>query len=91
MTEKVKELCNRCNSERNIHKHHIKHRIDGGGDEPGNIESLCRSCHTYHHKRNLLLQHIATWSNRLEILDRENTVDLIKERGYHGYWASSEA
>ena len=73
--------CNRCGSIKNIHKHHIKHKIDGGGDEPENIEDLCAGCHTYLHKREILLKHIATWTTRLGILERENTIELIKERG----------
>ncbi len=83
-------VCNRCGNTENIHKHHIRHKIDGGGDEPENIKCLCRGCHIYHHKRDILLKHIATWTARLEIIDKENTIDLIKERGYHGYWTTEK-
>lgn len=38
-------FCYFCDYEKEIHKHHIVHRKDGGLDEDSNILKLCKPCH----------------------------------------------
>ncbi|GAJ10342.1 unnamed protein product [marine sediment metagenome] len=71
----------------------------GGGDEPENKEERCEPCHKYEHTRRHLESSLASeqrrgqadrircYEHRLEVLDRLNTVELIRERGtYLSYW-----
>lgn len=37
--------CVRCSDPNYLEVHHIMARQDGGGDEPSNLATLCRSCH----------------------------------------------
>ena len=91
--------CIRCRRNEKIESHHIKARNEGGGEELENKQALCLPCHDYEHtKRQLLaaLQHekkkgqinrIRMVEYRLEVLERLNTPDLIRERGtYKPYW-----
>ncbi len=41
--------CARCGSKERLHVHHIKHRSDGGTDEPANLLTLCEGCHYQEH------------------------------------------
>ena len=36
-----------CSSMRNLHAHHIRHRSQGGSDDPSNLVTLC----AFHHQR----------------------------------------
>ena len=91
--------CIRCGRNEQIESHHIKARSEGGGDEPENKQGLCSPCHDYEHtKRNLLAflerekeggqsDRIRMVERRLEVLERLNTPDIIRERGtYKTYW-----
>lgn len=92
--------CVRCGSENHIERHHIKQRIDGGGNEPENMEDRCRPCHKYEHaKRNIekylnwergpegQTDRLKVLEKRLSILEEHNTVELIRERGtYQPYF-----
>jgi 5-methylcytosine-specific restriction protein A len=37
-------LCEQC-GKRAVDIHHVKHRSQGGTDEPENLIALCRECH----------------------------------------------
>jgi hypothetical protein len=39
----------RCTNQRWLDIHHIKHRSEGGGDEPGNLAVLCSAHHRFTH------------------------------------------
>ena len=41
--------CGNCGSTRNLHVHHIVPLSKGGSNEPGNLRTLCRTCHTKLH------------------------------------------
>lgn len=84
--------CDRCEYEGYLEKHHIKHRIDGGTDEPNNLTWLCRGCHNFQHAKDEIIKSIHLENTRLGILNKQlssllflNTPKLIKERGYTPY------
>ena len=92
--------CKRCGRAEQIERHHIRERCVGGGDEPENMESLCEPCHKFEHARRRIegaLEHerqrgqaerVRVYEHRLEVLERLNTPELIRERGtYVSYWA----
>ena len=91
--------CIRCGREESLENHHIIERCHGGGDEPENKESRCVPCHKYEHTRRRLESSLAyeqrrgqadrirCYEHRLEVLDRLNTIELIRKRGsYLSYW-----
>ncbi len=91
--------CVRCSGEDKLENHHIVERLRGGGDEPENKEWRCEPCHKYEHTRRRLEASLAyeqgrgqsnrikCYEHRLEVLDRLNTVELIRQRGtYLSYW-----
>ena len=47
-------VCNRCGHDRlfNIVMHHRKYRVNGGDNQPENLEPLCRNCHGIEHYEN---------------------------------------
>ncbi len=92
--------CIRCGRNEDIENHHILESRFGGGNEPGNKEYRCRACHKYEHTRRRVLSaleyersrgqkdRIAAYEHRLEVLDRLNIIELIRERGtYISYWS----
>jgi hypothetical protein len=94
--------CIRCRREEQIEEHHIKQRRDGGANGPENKEDRCSACHDYEHaRRNLVaaIEHekgrgqadrIKVCEHRLEVLDRLNSPELIRERGaYLSYWVDT--
>jgi hypothetical protein len=56
--------CRRCDSDANVEKHHIVHKINGGTDFD-NIVELCRSCHKYQHTKERLLDSIRDYAAQL--------------------------
>jgi len=94
--------CIRCGREDEIEIHHIVARSEGGGDEPDNKEELCKACHDFEHTRRSIMAALATekkrrdggdinrikvYEHRLEVLEKLNTPELIRERGtYLSYW-----
>lgn len=94
--------CIRCGREESLESHHIVERCHGGGDEEENKEQRCSACHDYEHaRRNLLasleyekrrgqVNRIRVYEHRLEVLDKLNTPELIRERGkYISYWTDN--
>ena len=45
-----KQRCTKCRTKESLHVHHIKHRVDGGTDEPSNLTTLCDMCHAEEHR-----------------------------------------
>jgi len=41
--------CERCGTPNNLQVHHRKFRSQGGGNDPGNLESICAGCHQKEH------------------------------------------
>lgn len=91
--------CIRCGRGEQLEEHHIIARKDGGSDDPENKEWRCRACHKYEHTRYALFgsleyeksrgqsDRIALRQHRLDVLDKLNTIELIRERGtYLSYW-----
>lgn len=91
--------CMRCGRTEQIEEHHILERCHSGGDEPENKEYLCRPCHKYEHTRRALVasieyekrrgqrNRIKCYVHRLEILEKFNNIQIIRERGtYLSYW-----
>ena len=91
--------CIRCGRSQQIEEHHIIELYKGGSDDPDNKEYRCQPCHKYEHaKRAILhsLERAKKWGQaeqaaflgyRLEVLEKLNTVELIRERGtYMSYW-----
>ena len=91
--------CIRCSRNEQIEEHHIKERYRGGGDEPENKEPRCRPCHKFEHTlRNLMAaleyekrrgqaDRIRCYEHRIEVLEKLNTPELVRERGtYLSYW-----
>lgn len=42
-------ICEVCEKEKNVEKHHIHSKCDGGSDHPRNIAKLCGDCHSKVH------------------------------------------
>ena len=85
--------CTRCGYLENLESHHIKHKADGGSDEPSNRRYLCQGCHDYQHAKETVLKAIAqeeerikVLKKRLELIEKENSPDQIHQRGYQSYW-----
>lgn len=92
--------CIRCGNEYKIEKHRIIPGIRGGNYEPENVEERCLPCHKYEHtwrkvrgsleyeRQRGQVDRIKCYEHRLEVLERLNTPELIRERGtYLSYWA----
>lgn len=43
-------ICERCGLVREIHRHHIVPRSDGGSDDKSNLCPLCELCHSEYHR-----------------------------------------
>lgn len=91
--------CIRCGRNEQIEEHHIVERLRGGSDEPENKEKRCEPCHKYEHtwrrlqasleyeRRRGQQDRIKCYEHRLEVLEKLNTPELIRERGtYLSYW-----
>ena len=91
--------CIRCGRLEQIENHHIRAKVEGGGDEPQNREPRCSACHDFEHaKRNILatiekerrrrqFSRVAVLEHRLEVLENLNTPELIRvRRNYQTYW-----
>lgn len=85
--------CIRCGREESLENHHIIERYRGGGDEPENKEPRCQPCHKFEHTlRNLMAaleyekqrgqaDRIRCYEHRIEVLEKLNTPELVRERG----------
>jgi 5-methylcytosine-specific restriction endonuclease McrA len=93
--------CLRCGADRGLERDHIKPRAEGGQDDDENLRDLCIGCHDYRHARDSILKNIekfsdgnsaqlTMWIFRLGVLEMLNTPELVKERGYKGYWTMNE-
>ena len=91
--------CIRCGSDKNIERHHKIMRCLGGSNDDNNLEDRCRPCHKYEHTKRELeaslmyeksrgqVDRIACYEHRLAVLNKLNTVEIIRERGtYVSYW-----
>ena len=95
--------CVRCNRHEKIESHHIKPKSEGGNDNSENKEPRCSACHDYQHaKLNILatlekekqrgqFKRIAVLEHRLEVLERLNAPELIRERGCYQTWWIDES
>jgi hypothetical protein len=57
--------CKRCGGTDKIERHHIKHQVNGGTNDPDNLEDLCQHCHKYQHAKELLIDHIISAAEQL--------------------------
>jgi len=87
------KACNRCGYTKKLEKHHKKHKVAGGSDANPNRKWLCTGCHDYQHARDAVLsaikaerKRIEVLGKRLEVIERENTPQSIRERGYQPYF-----
>ena len=91
--------CIRCGRAERIEEHHITPRSVGGEDKPENKEPRCSACHDFEHAKRKILatlekerqrkqfKRVAILERRLEVLEKLNTPELIRERGfYQTYW-----
>lgn len=91
--------CIRCGRNKQIEDHHIKPKIEGGGNELENRELRCLACHDFEHAKRKILatlerergrkqfKRMAVLEHRLEVLEELNSPELIRERGYYQtYW-----
>lgn len=52
-------ICQHCHGksgDKKIKVHHIKHRVNDGPDNPGNLVCLCHTCHTKYHNGEIKLK-----------------------------------
>ena len=94
----ARRVCSRCGNNTQLETHHIKHRANGGGNEPENLKSLCRACHDYQHAKEDILDHIQKnkerkqfyrlkiWQYRLHVLKELNEPETIQRQGYRSWW-----
>jgi len=87
------QACERCGYLNNLERHHVKARAEGGKDDPSNLKWLCRACHDYQHAKEAVLKAInaekrrlAVLEKRLALIERENTPEKIRQRGYQSYF-----
>lgn len=50
--------------------HHIQYVSEGGGDEPGNLLTLCPNCHSLHHSGHIPVEAIRFWKSLLLSLNQ---------------------
>ena len=94
--------CIRCGRSEDIEEHHIKEKCRGGSDEPENKEPRCSPCHKYEHTWRAVMgaleyerqrgqrDRIRCYEHRIEVLEKLNTPELIRERGtYLSYWTDT--
>lgn len=86
--------CRRCGFIGNLEKHHKKHKVAGGSDANPNRIWYCQSCHDYIHAHDAVVagikaeeERLRVLKTRLEIIERENTPEAIRQRGYQPYFA----
>lgn len=48
--------CRSCNTNRNLHVHHIRYRSEGGTHDEDNLITLCETCHDKAHSNKRLFQ-----------------------------------
>lgn len=60
-----KKYCEYCGNRHNLEQHHLKRRSQGGGDEPENLITLCRECHTKHHAGHISSEELRWAKDRL--------------------------
>lgn len=90
----MRQKCKRCGYIGGLlEKHHKKQKVDGGSDSSPNRIWYCVGCHDYEHARRKIIEaieveqdRIAVLNKRLEILDRLNSPQQVKKRGYQGYF-----
>lgn len=85
--------CSRCGKTKDIEKHHIIQKSEGGSNKKSNLQSLCKDCHDYEHARRLIehklnyyIKRVELLKHRLEVLNKLNSVDIIKIGKYISYW-----
>ena len=95
--------CFRCGRSEKIENHHIKPKSEGGNNNVENKEPICSACHDFEHaRRNILLtlekerrqkqfKRVAVLEHRLEVLERLNTPEFIRERGRYQTWWVDES
>lgn len=75
--------CMSCGETQRLHVHHVVPRSRGGGDDPGNLITLCEGCHAARHPRlqvSLARRAIERWALRLaRLLAREGELPAEAE------------
>jgi 5-methylcytosine-specific restriction endonuclease McrA len=51
VAERDGEFCRRCQTTSNLTIDHVKALFNGGTNDPGNLQLLCRSCNSRKHKK----------------------------------------
>ena len=90
----LRQKCKRCGYVGELlEKHHKKRKVDGGSDANPNRIYYCTDCHDFIHARDNILKaikseedRIGVLKKRLEILERLNTPERIREHGYQSYF-----
>lgn len=93
------QKCKRCGYVgKQLEKHHKKQKRDGGSDANPNRIWYCKGCHDYEHARRNISEaiqaeedRIKVLKKRLEILERLNTPDRMKDEGYQSYFSEFSA
>jgi len=71
--------CRRCGRNDDIEKHHIIQRVDGGTDEPENLEDLCSACHDYEHAKREIINKIGHTQEKLNKAYKISRKNALKE------------
>jgi hypothetical protein len=97
LRSRITSTCKRCGTAEHLEKHHIRPKSEGGSNKKENLKSLCTACHDYEHaKRNVLKQisyyekRLSLMRYRLDVIEKLNSVELVKEFGYRTYWVDEE-
>ena len=76
-----------------LHVHHMRHRSEGGSDDPSNLVSVCAACHAKVHGGQLGGSEVDV-SSRSGYLclncDRVFSVDYARDQGLHCSSCDSE-
>ena len=99
MTRKRVGNCIRCGANGPVDRHHIKMRMEGGGDKDENLEDRCVPCHQYIHATLVIKQfleqerrhgqtdRIVVAQLRFDRHEEYNSIEQIRLRGiYKSYW-----
>ena len=85
--------CKRCGRNKDIERHHIKPKSEGGKDEETNYRDLCKDCHDFTHAQMAIKKRIAYYEKRLKLLKHRlsvceelNSRENIVKFGYRTYW-----
>lgn len=93
---KSESVCQRCGIKTKTETDRIKPGVEGGEYIEGNTRELCPTCHQLRHKVREITERvifesdpnrIEVYLRRLEIILRENTPLLVRNRqSYQSYW-----